>query len=48
MAAHDIPERYGVHPVRVVRHQIVGLAGKPPLTEGQIRENQASERNTQL
>ncbi|GLA78630.1 hypothetical protein AtubIFM55763_011644 [Aspergillus tubingensis] len=48
MAAHDIPERYGVHPVRVARGRLIRFADKPPLTEGQIRENQANERNSQL
>jgi hypothetical protein len=39
MAGHDIPERYGIRPVRIVKSSHVQIAGRPPLTERQIREN---------
>lgn len=48
MAAHDVPERYGVRPARILRHYYIPLAGRPPLTDEQIRENRANERNAQL
>jgi hypothetical protein len=48
MAGHDIPERYGIRPVRIVKSSHVQIAGRPPLTERQIRENWDNERNVQL
>ncbi|KAJ5640316.1 uncharacterized protein N7484_008178 [Penicillium longicatenatum] len=48
MAEHDIPKRYGIHPVRIVRSSYVHIPGRRPLTERQIRENRDSERNVQL
>lgn len=48
MAAHNVPERYGVRPVRIVRHYNIAFADGPPLTEGQIRENRVNERDVQL
>lgn len=47
MAERDVSERYGIHPVRIVRRSHISIAGRP-LTERQIRENRDNNRNVQL